>query len=75
MYFYYILVRFITEAWQKIEVDGRGDFRFCEKLKNVKVSLRWWKRVVFGWVDLRVEELVGDLNDLDSLLVNIHGVL
>lgn len=75
MYFYYILVRFITEEWQKIEVGGRGDFRLCEKLKMLKVGLRWWKRLVFGWVDLRVEELVGDLNDLDSLLVNIHGIL
>lgn len=55
-------------------MEGRGDFRLCEKWKRLKVILRWWKIVVFGWVDLSVEEHVGDLNVLDNLLIDNHGV-
>ena len=36
-----------------------------EKLKKLKESLRWWNREIFWWVDLKVEDVVMELNELD----------
>lgn len=34
--------------------------------------LGWWNNVVFGWIDLKVEDSVTELNDLDNLLIENH---
>lgn len=64
---------FVKEEWEKIVLNGRGDFVMYEKLKRLKPSLRDWNREVFRWVDLRVEEKVKELNELDGSLVENNG--
>lgn len=50
-----------------------GDFILYEQLKSLKRSLREWNHEVFGWIDFKVDEEVGHLNDLDNLLVDYIG--
>ncbi|XP_058764508.1 uncharacterized protein LOC131637959 [Vicia villosa] len=54
--------------WNNMEVEGRGDFVLKEKLKLLKVKLKWWNVEVFGRYDLRVEEDVRNINMYDELL-------
>ncbi|CAK8537008.1 unnamed protein product [Lathyrus sativus] len=58
---------FAEREWKDIHVEGRGDFVLKEKLKIFKDRLKWWNRVVFGKIDLEVEETVGDINAGDVL--------
>ncbi|XP_058742006.1 uncharacterized protein LOC131614440 [Vicia villosa] len=64
---------FVKDEWEKISMAGRGDFVLYEKLKRLKSILRGWNCDGFGWVDLRVNEKVKELNDLDGNLVENHG--
>lgn len=50
----------------KLNVEGRGDYVLYEKVKRLKVSLKVWNREVFGWIDLRVNNMVKELNELAS---------
>lgn len=59
--------------WLKCEAKGRRDFILFEKLKFLKSSLRIWNKEVFGWIDLKVEESVEELNALNKLLVENTG--
>ncbi|XP_058783622.1 uncharacterized protein LOC131658332 [Vicia villosa] len=52
--------------WDKVE--GRGDFVLKEKLHLLKERLKWWNKVVFGIIDLEVEEGVKDIIFGDKLL-------
>ncbi|CAI8602123.1 unnamed protein product [Vicia faba] len=61
------------EEWAKLKVEGRGDFILYEKLKSLKHRLKEWNCDVFGWINLKVSEEVGNLNKLDKLLVENHG--
>lgn len=54
-------------------MEGRWNFRLCEKLKRLKARLRWWNKEIFGWVDRSVETHVINLNALDNLLIDNHG--
>lgn len=36
-----------------------------EKMKSLKVRLRGWKREIFWWIYLKVEEKISEINDLD----------
>lgn len=49
---------FVKDKWSNVEVNDIGDFRLCKKLKDIKGILKWWNHNVFGWVDLKVEEVV-----------------
>lgn len=51
-----------------MNVGGRKDFILKEKSKRSRGMLRWWNKKVFGWVDLRVEEPVKYLNNIDNHL-------
>lgn len=50
------------------ECRGRKDFILKEKSKRSRGMLRWWNKKVFGWVDLRMEEAVKYLNNIDNHL-------
>lgn len=39
----------------------------------MKIRVREWNRAVFGWIDLKVEEDVDNINMLDNLLVENMG--
>lgn len=38
------------------------------KFKKLKESLRWWNRKIFGWVYLKVEDPMMELNELDNVI-------
>lgn len=54
------------EEWNKIQIDGRKTFVIKEKLKILRERLKWWNKEVFGWIDLNIENIVDDMNALDS---------
>lgn len=45
-----------------------------EKLKFLKERLKWWSKEVFGWLDLNIENIVEDLNALESGLSQGSGI-
>ncbi|XP_058726233.1 uncharacterized protein LOC131597559 [Vicia villosa] len=61
-------IPFVEKEWREIIVEGRGDFILKEKLWILKERLRWWNKVVFGRVNLEVEEKVRDINLADEHL-------
>ncbi|XP_058746654.1 uncharacterized protein LOC131619586 [Vicia villosa] len=64
---------FIQAEWPKLKVHGRGDFVWLEKLKRLKLILRKWNREIFGWIDLKVDEEVDGINEMDNLLAENFG--
>lgn len=56
-----------------MKVVGRGGFSLFEKLKLLKIRLRTWNREVFGWIDLKVNEEVEKINDLDFSIADNFG--
>ncbi|CAK8541087.1 unnamed protein product [Lathyrus sativus] len=47
---------------------GLKPFKFNKKLILLKSILRRWSVEVFGWIDLRVDETIEELFDLESLV-------
>lgn len=45
-----------------------------EKFKILKEILKWCNENVFGWVDLKIEEGVDILNDLESDMIADRGL-
>lgn len=64
---------FLSREWNLIEVVGRDDFILYEKLKRLKVRLKWWNKEVFRSYDSKVKDKVVELNDLDRLLIERRG--
>src|SRR4051812_4203792 len=56
-----------------MKVKGRGDFCLMEKLKNLKKRLSWWNQMVFGWVNLNINNAIEDMAFLDNEFVNFAG--
>lgn len=53
----------IKEAWGMIH---RGNPQFClfEKIKNVKVKLKWWNKNVFGLIQKRISRLISEIEEV-----------
>ncbi|XP_058763377.1 uncharacterized protein LOC131636799 [Vicia villosa] len=64
---------FVEEEWKKLEVKGRGDFCFVEKLKAIKRKIRLWNKEVFGWIDLNIEEAGKEMHFLDNKFAHFAG--
>lgn len=62
--------KFVEDEWKLIEITGRKDYHLYEKLKRLKERLRMWNKETFGWINLKVDEKIDELNDLDKFLVN-----
>lgn len=69
------LVSFVDDEWKYFDVKGRGNFVKKEKLKRFKSMLRWWNKEVFCWIDLKVEDSVKEMNELENLLTEDNGDL
>lgn len=41
-----------------------------EKIMMLREKLRWWNIEVLGWFDLKVNEVLRELNKLDLLMGN-----
>ncbi|XP_058760649.1 uncharacterized protein LOC131633997 [Vicia villosa] len=64
---------FICSEWDKLKFVGRGDFVLFEKLKALKPRIKRWNHEVFGWIDLKIEDEVGKINELDASITNNFG--
>lgn len=53
--------------------SGMAAFVVKEKFKRLKVSLRNWNTKVFGWIHVRVEEAVKQINSCDDGFESIYG--
>ncbi|XP_058776931.1 uncharacterized protein LOC131651277 [Vicia villosa] len=60
---------FVREVWNSQQVTGTSAFVLKEKIKRLRERLCWWNLNVFGWLDLRIEEDVEELNKLEEELV------
>lgn len=51
---------FIKKEWDSLQVKWKKAFVVKYKFKLLRDRMRWWKREIFGWMDLKVEALVSD---------------
>ncbi|XP_058783968.1 uncharacterized protein LOC131658719 [Vicia villosa] len=65
---------FIQNEWNAIVLKGSPGFILKEKLIFLRGRLRWWNREVFGMVELKIQDIVNDLNRLEDkmLIPNIN---
>ena len=65
--------RVIKEAWGMIH---RGNPQFClsEKIKNVKVKLKWWIKNVFGLIQKRISWLISEIEEVQRLEPNEENI-
>lgn len=61
-------IPFVELEWNKLSVQGRGDYVLKEKLRLLKVKLKGWNKEVFGKFDLEVVDGVRVINKLDEKL-------
>ena len=57
----------VKEVWGSPVVEGKKYFVLKEKMKKVKEKLKKWNKEVFGFRDLRIENIVKDLNVVETL--------
>ena len=60
-------VNLVSECWATTIIIGKKHFVLKEKLKKVKEMLKKWNKEVFGYRDLRIENIVKDLNEVEKL--------
>ncbi|CAJ2637710.1 unnamed protein product [Trifolium pratense] len=61
---------FVKEKWDNMDIRGRKAFVIKEKLKKLKEYLKEWNREVFGFLDLKIDNTVKELNEVEELLAN-----
>lgn len=57
---------------ESFNVNGSKAFILQEKLERLREMLIWWNNEVFGWVDLRLEKYLKDLNMIYNHLASIN---
>lgn len=55
---------FVEKIWKSFKVKGKP-FVLKEKFK----LLRMWNMEVFGWLDLKVDQAIKDLNEINEVLL------
>lgn len=55
------------EVWSE-HVHGSGLNRLAAKLKKSKVALKTWNKIVFGCVDLNIQDLGTRIIELEDIL-------
>ncbi|XP_058733032.1 uncharacterized protein LOC131604619 [Vicia villosa] len=60
--------KFVEEAWTTIEVQGNQAYVMKEKFKALRNKLKVCNIECFGWVDVKVEEAVANLNECDRIV-------
>lgn len=51
-------------------MEGKKYYVIKEKFRLLKERLKWWNNNVFGWVDLKIDDGVDSLNDLEKEMIN-----
>ncbi|XP_058776653.1 uncharacterized protein LOC131650973 [Vicia villosa] len=57
---------FVKTAWDSFQVRGKKYFVIREKFRMLKEKLIWWNKHVFGWIDLKIDDGVEELNELET---------
>ncbi|XP_058774430.1 uncharacterized protein LOC131648711 [Vicia villosa] len=63
------------KEWNSIVIKGSPAFIIKEKLSFLRGRLRWWNLNVFGKVELKIEEIVDELNPLEDKLFHPNANL
>ncbi|XP_058733537.1 uncharacterized protein LOC131605163 [Vicia villosa] len=67
---------FLEEGWKSLDnIRGKPGFVLKEKLSKLKAMIRKWNKEDFGVVDLEVNSAIDNLNKLDSMVVDVKGVI
>lgn len=66
-------MEFVDKEWKYMVIRGSKTFVVKEKLKHIKASLRRWNVGVFGWIYVRVEEEINQINLCDDRFVTFFG--
>ncbi|CAK8533661.1 unnamed protein product [Lathyrus sativus] len=63
-------IPFVKQSWSSYHVSSSYCNILIKKFSALKSDIRSWNRNVFGWLDLKIEECVSNLNmvELDSIL-------
>lgn len=61
---------FIRHSWNSFKVEGRDYHVLKEKLRLLKQKMRTWSRDIFGLKDLRIENIVKELNEIERVAAN-----
>ncbi|XP_058740908.1 uncharacterized protein LOC131613239 [Vicia villosa] len=56
----------VKEQWDNSEVQGSRAFVLKEKLRRIRDKLRWWNKNIFGWVELKIEEEVDEIDRIED---------
>jgi exonuclease III len=57
----------VNRWWNSYNYSGSPSYVLVQKLKSLKIDLRRWNKEVFGDVNLRKNELLAQIQDLDLL--------
>lgn len=60
----------VKMVWTESSVNGKVSYVAKEKLKKLKKHLRIWNKEVFGILDLKIDNIVAELNELDLMVSN-----
>lgn len=55
----------------EIKEDRREKSLYSKgKVKGIKNRTRWWNKEVYGWLDMKVDDEVNEVNELDMISKN-----
>lgn len=58
----------MEKTWKSFDVSGNCAYVLKEKFKLLNQRLKWWNKEVFGWIDVKINNIVKELNELNSLV-------
>lgn len=58
----------VISVWNNCQITGNAAYVAKEKLKQLKEHLRKWNMKVFGLIDLKIDNIVTELNVLDATI-------
>lgn len=67
-------LKFIKDAWESFYVRGKN-IVIKKKFRLLIEKLKWSNENVYCWVDLKIEEGMYALNDLESALTAAGGLI
>lgn len=63
-------INFVEKEWSEIKVVGRSGYVIKEKFKMLKERLKSWNKQVFEWIDLKVDEWVEEIKEVNKLFTS-----
>ncbi|GAU51479.1 hypothetical protein TSUD_413680 [Trifolium subterraneum] len=59
---------FRKKTWENIDIQDKKAFIIKETLKGLKEALKVWNREVFGFMELKIDKTMKELNEVEELL-------